>query len=366
MNKILLNGLQYEPNGAGISRYTAKLIETFIKEEYPIDILMRKECVDNQYSKNIIAVDKNIKNSTKRILEEQLMQSRRYGKYKAIHFPDYATPLFYSGPKVATIHDMAMHTMRDKYTFMQGLTKNMLLEYTIKSASNLICNSKFTKKELLRYYPKVVDKITVIPMGIDLPAVEISFDKRKKILKQLMIHRPYMLYVGTISPHKNIETLVRAFANIKMQGKDYQLIIAGKKGWMYDKIFECVEALGLNKDVVFTGFVTEEELETLYQEASFFVSASLYEGFGFPPLEAMVRGCATLVSDIDIFKETSQDAAIYCNPYDMDDIANKMLLLIENEQLKQTLKLKGKQRVKEFTWEKTARKTYEVYQDILE
>lgn len=365
MNKILLNGLQYEPNGAGISRYTAKLIETFIKEEYPIDILMRKECVDNQYSKNIIAVDKNIKNSTKRILEEQLMQIRHYGKYKAIHFPDYATPLFYSGPKVATIHDMAMHTMRDKYTFMQGLTKNMLLEYTIKAAKGLICNSEFTKKELLHYYPKVANKITVIPMGIDLPTMKISLNKGRRTLDQLMIHKPYMLYVGTIAPHKNIEVLIKAFANVKKLDKDYQLVIAGKKGWMYDEVFECVEALGLKKDVIFTDFVTEEQLEVLYQEASFFVSVSLYEGFGFPPLEAMVRGCATLVSDIDIFKETCQDAAIYCNPYDENDIANKMLHLIEHEQLKQTLELKGKQRVKEFTWEKTARKTYEVYQAIL-
>ena len=365
MNRILLNGLQYEPNGAGISRYTGKLIETFIKEEYPIDILMRKECVDNRYRKNIITIDKKIKNSTKRILEEQLIQSRRYGKYKAIHFPDYATPLFYSGPKVATIHDMAMHTMRDKYTFMQALTKNILLEYTIKAAKGLICNSEFTKKELLSYYPEVAGKITVIPMGIDLPNIEISLDKRKRILDMLMIAKPYILYVGTISPHKNIETLIKAFANVKKLGKDYQLVIAGKKGWMYNEVFECVKALGLKKDVIFTDFVTEEQLEVLYQEASFYVSASLYEGFGFPPLEAMARGCATLVSDIDIFKETCQDAAIYCNPHDSDDIANKMIQLIEHEQLKQKLKLKGKQRVKEFTWERTARKTYEVYEPIL-
>lgn len=365
MNKILLNGLQYELNGAGISRYAGKLIETFIKEEYPVDILMRKECVDNQYSKNIITVDKNIKNSTKRILEEQLMQSRRYRGYKAIHFPDYATPLFYRGPKVATIHDMAMHTMRDKYTFMQGLTKNMLLEYTVKAAKSLICNSEFTKKELLHYYPKVASKVAVIPMGIDLPTIEISLDKRKRILDKLMIYKPYMLYVGTIAPHKNIEVLIKAFANVKKLDKDYQLVIAGKKGWMYDEVFECVEALGLKKDIIFTDFVTEEQLEVLYQDASFFVSASLYEGFGFPPLEAMARGCATLVSDIDIFKETCQDAAIYCNPYNTDDIASKMVQLIEHDQFKQTLKLKGKQRVKEFTWEKTARKTYEVYQAIL-
>jgi glycosyltransferase involved in cell wall biosynthesis len=365
VNRILLNGLHYEPNGAGISRYNHKLIDAFIKGGYPLDILMRKDFVDQYKSANIRFVDKDITSSTGRILQEQLRETGHYKNYELIHFPDYATPPLYNGAKVATIHDMAMHTMKDKYTFMQNLTKNILLQYTIRKADRLICDSEFTKKELLNYYPKVEDKAKVVYLGIETPKIDIDEVTKGRVLSEFNIHSKFILYVGTIAPHKNIHSLIKAFANVKKQGYEYSLVIAGKKGWMYEEVFHTIRNLGLEKDVIFTGFIKDLELEVLYKATEFFVSVSLYEGFGFPPLEAMVRGCPVLVSNIEAFKEMCGNHASFCNPKDIDDITKHLLEMLDNQELRYGLIQLGMERAKQFNWDKTAKETYEVYEEVL-
>lgn len=366
MKKILLNGLHYAPDGAGISKYTHKLLEAFVRGNYDIDILMRQEFQCDNQDERLIFVDKALGSSTKRILEEQIGQSRKYKTYDLIHFPDYATPIFYTGSKIATIHDMAMHTMRDKYTLMQNLTKNVLLQHTINKAEQLICVSEFSKQELLHYYPHVKDKATVVYEGIEIPKWEISKDRQKKVLDKLGIFDKFILYVGTIAPHKNIDTLIRAFAPIKASGYPYKLVIAGKKGWMYEEVFKIASELQLEKDIVFTGFVSDEELEVLYKQAEVFVSASLYEGFGFPPLEAMGRGCVAVVSDIPVFRETCGDSVVYCDPKKVEDITRSILEALSNKELRQALMDKGKKRVGLFNWDKVAKQTYETYLEVLD
>lgn len=365
VKRILLNGLHYEPNGAGISRYTHKLIETFIKEDYPLDILVRGELVDDYKATNLISVDKIITSSTKRIIEEQWQQRKLYKTYDLVHFPDYATPVLYRGSKVATIHDMAMHTMKNKYTLMQNVTKRTLLEYTVRNAEHLICDSEFAKKELLRYYPKLKAEVSVIPLGVEVPQVEVKEEVCQEVLKKFKITGNYILFVGTLAPHKNIENLIRSFADVKKEHEEYQLVIAGKKGWMYEEIFNSVKELGLEKSVIFTGFTSEVELEVLYQCAEFLACISFYEGFGLPPLEAMMRKCPVLVSHLEIFKETCHDSALYCEPLDTKDITSKMLTLIKETALREKLKVLGQERVKRFTWHKVAQETFNVYEQVL-
>lgn len=282
MNKILLNGLHYEKNGAGISNYTKNLIHTFIKDEYPVDILMRGEFGDKYKGENIIHVDKVLPSSAKRIIQEQWTSKHLYKAYDLVHFPDYATPVFYQGHKVATIHDMAMHTMRDKYTRMQNMTKYTLLQATIRNASHLICDSEFTKKELYSYYPNVAADISVIHLGIEPPKVMVDDRKAKDILTHLGITHRYLLYVGTIAPHKNIVQLIKAFYEIKKIHKEYKLVIAGKKGWMYEEVFNQVSVLGLEEEVVFTGFVDELELEALYRRQSFTLAFLYTKALAYP------------------------------------------------------------------------------------
>jgi len=366
LSKILLNGLHYESHGAGISKYTNMLLKTFIEENYDVDILIRDEFKHELFSNNLIFTNQTINGSKDRIIYEQLKAQKLYKNYKLVHFPDYATPALYKGKKVATIHDMAMHTMRDKYTVMQNITKNILIKNTIHSAEKLICDSEFSKRELLNYYPKAEDKVEVIYGGIDIPEININPDEEAKVLQRFnIVKNKYILYVGTIAPHKNIKKLIQAFSYIKNKIPEYKLVIAGKKGWMYNEVFEEVERLNLQNEIIFTDFVSDIDLEVLYKNAELFVSVSLYEGFGFPPLEAMGRNIPVLISDIEIFRETCLDCAIYCNPNEIEDIGDKIIQILNDKELQKDLTQKARERVKFFDWKKTAEETYNLYLHIL-
>lgn len=366
MNSILFNGLQYSENGAGISRYTEELIRQFINEDYSVDILMRNEFRSKYQMEKIFFNDKNITSSMQRIIEEQYKQAKKYKQYELVHFPDYASPVFYNGLKVVTIHDMAMHTMRDKYTLAQNITKNILLMNTIKHADRLICISEFTKKEILNYYPEVEPKVRVVYSGIAFPEYRMSIIDEKNILEKLNINKEYILYVGTVAPHKNIEKLIMAYKDLKSLGYPHQLVIVGKKGWLVNSIYEIVKKENLQDDIVFTGFVAEDELEVLYRRATCFISVSLYEGFGFPPLEAMGRGCPVIVSEIEVFKEICQDNVLYCEPTQVIDIVKKLEMMIKNDKLRDELRNKGLTHVNKFSWKKTAQQTMMIYKELLD
>lgn len=367
MNKILLNGLHYESNGAGISKYSKMLLKTFIEENYDVDILIREEFKNKLSAQNLIYANKSINGSKNRIIYEQLKAQKLYKNYELIHFPDYATSMLYTGKKIATIHDMAMYTMRDKYTRMQIITKDILLRNTVKNANRLICDSEFSKKELLKYYPEAEEKATVVYCGIEIPKLEIESEFEINILEKYSIEKnSYILYVGTIAPQKNIDNLIKAYVLSKNKGLDCKLVIAGKKGWMYDEIFKYVSESKMQENVIFTDYINDLELEVLYRNAKIFSTISLYEGFGFPPLEAIGRGIPVLLSDIEIFKEICGASALYCDPYDIKNISDNMLKLIEDQDLQNKLKVNGLQRLKIFNWSKAAKEIYDIYLDVLE
>lgn len=365
MSKILINALQFSPDGAGISKYSYKLAEAIMKNNKNVDVLCRKDMVGNFENKErLISID--VSKSSDRIIKEQVKLLKLYKNYDIVHFLDYATPALYKGKKIATIHDMAMHTMKDKYTKGQVLTKTILLKNTIKHADKLICISEFTKKELLKYYPDVDErKIEVAYNGFEYNEIELNEEEEKKILNKFNINKEYLLFVGTLSPHKNIERLGEAFNQIKKQGHNYQLVICGKKGWLYEDIFKKVKQLGLEREVIFTGYVTDEELETLYKNTKLFVFPSLYEGFGFPPIEAMARNVPVLTSREGALPEVVGDAAIFCDAYDINDIAQKIINTLIDKNLYDLLTEKGIERIKYFSWRNTCKNIYSIYDEIL-
>lgn len=365
MSKILINALQFSQDGAGISRYSQKLSESIMGKKSDVDILCRNAVVDKFYNKeNLISID--INKSSERIIKEQLTNLKLYKNYDLVHFLDYATPAFYKGKKIATIHDMAMYTMEDKYTKAQIWTKKILLKNTIKHADKLICISKFTAKELLNYYPNIdTSKIEVVHNGFEYKRMELSDKAIKNTINKFQINKDYLLFVGTLSPHKNIERIIEAFNEVKNQGYDYQLVICGKKGWLYDDIFKRVNQLRLENEVVFTDYVTDEELEVLYRKAKLFVFPSLYEGFGFPPIEAMARKIPVLTSREGALPEVVGDAGLFCNAYNFEDISDKIIELISNDNLRSKLIEKGIDRAKYFSWENTSKKINNIYLDLL-
>lgn len=367
MSKILVNALQFSSNGAGISRYSHKLSEQLITNNSNIDVLCRDNVV-NEFSnkEQLIPINMKQNSSSDRIIQEQLKSLKIYKDYDLIHFLDYATPALYTGKKIATIHDMAMHTMKDKYTKCQILTKKILLENTIKNADKLICISAFTAKELLNYYPNINDsRIEVVYNGFDYKEIKLSEETIKITFDKFNISKEYLLFVGTLSPHKNIEGIVEAFNEIKRQGYDYQLVICGKKGWLYEDIFNKVKKLNLENEVIFTDYVNDEELEILYKNTKLFVFPSLYEGFGFPPIEAMARKVPVLTSREGALPEIVGDAAIFCDAYNVKDITKNIVRVIDDNKLREYLISNGIKRIEYFSWENTYKSINNIYNEIL-
>jgi Glycosyltransferase len=366
LSKILLNGLHYESKGAGISKYTEMLLKTFIEENYDVDILIRNEFNNKLHGQNLVYVNQNINGSKDRIIYEQLKAIKIYKNYDLVHFPDYATPILYKGKKVATIHDMAMYTMKDKYTKAQILMKKSLLQNTIKSSHKLICDSEFSKRELIKYYPEAEEKAEVVYCGIEIPKLDIQTKFEMSVLEKFNIEKNnYILYVGTIAPQKNIHNLIKAYVLSVQKGLDCKLVIAGKKGWMYEEIFKYVSESKMEDKIVFTDYINDLELEVLYRNAKIFSTISLYEGFGFPPLEAIGRQVPVLLSDIEIFKEICGASALFCNPHDIKDISDNMLKLIEDEELQNKLKANGQERLKIYNWSKASKEIYDIYLELL-
>lgn len=180
------------------------------------------------------------------------------------------------------------------------------------------------------------------------------------------IDREFILYTGTLEPRKNVPALVRAFHQLRRETKlPHRLVLAGKKGWMYEQIFAEVADLGLTDDVIFAGYVPDEDLPLLYNAASLFVYPSFYEGFGLPPLEAMACGCPVVTSNRSSLPEVVGDAGLMIDPDRVDDLAEAMTLVLNDGQLADSLRSAGIARAAGFSWERCGRETLAIYKDVL-
>ncbi len=172
------------------------------------------------------------------------------------------------------------------------------------------------------------------------------------------------MFVGTLQPRKNIERLIEAFAKLIIKHPNLSLLVVGKKGWLYEGILEAPKKFGIKESVRFIDFVQDQELPSLYKNAKCFVLPSLYEGFGLPVLEAMKYGCPVVTSNVSSLPEAGGDAALYVDPQNVNDIAEKIDKVLSDPKLREEMVKKGHEQVKKFSWEKTARETLRVLEEI--
>ena len=173
---------------------------------------------------------------------------------------------------------------------------------------------------------------------------------------------PYILFVGTIQPRKNIARLIEAYS--MLDNKDLELYVVGKPGWMFEDIYKTPKKFGIENRVKFLDKVSDSELVELYKKAECFVLPSLYEGFGLPVLEAMKYGCPVITSNVSSLPEAGGDAALYVDPQSARDIKDKIEQLLGDKKLREDMIKKGYEQVKKFSWEKTARETLKVLEEV--
>ncbi|RXE55921.1 glycosyl transferase family 1 [Methanoculleus taiwanensis] len=284
-----------------------------------------------------------------------------------LHCPESAS-IFTQIPdtkKIITVYDTTPVLFPETFTKGTLLRYKILFSKSISSSDMVISISNSTKQDLIRYFHVPEDKITVIHLAADdcyqvLPhsAIQIFRDRYK-------LDYPFILYVGTLEPRKNLSTVIKAFYQLKKEGLKHKLVIAGGKGWKYNTIFQLVSDLNLEKDVCFTGYVPKNDLPALYNAADVFVYPSLYEGFGLPPLEAMACGCPVITSNTSSLPEVVGDAGIMINPHDYEKLAEAIDSVLSGVELKKQLSKMGQARAAEFSWKRCAKETCKVYNDLI-
>jgi len=275
--------------------------------------------------------------------------------------PAHYSPRFLTVPLVVTIHDLSYFYFPQEFLRKDLYKLRNWTSFSINRAVKIISVSKTTKKDVLTWYHVQNEKIRVIYNGFRKRKTE----KNAKLTlnKYSLKKKKYILYVGTLQPRKNIPTLILAFAEFRNQHSDYTLVITGKKGWMFDTIYDAVVTHGIEDSVVFTGFATDEELVVLYEHASCFVMPSLYEGFGIPLLEAMAHSCPVLSSHASCLPEIGGDACLYFDPQNASELTEKLERICLDTQLQRSLVKNGLSRVKEFSWKACAEETLKVIQE---
>ena len=285
--------------------------------------------------------------------------------------PTSRIPLSYRGKTVVTIHDLASYTFPEAFPKISTARYKTTLNFMVKKADRIIAISESTKKDLCRNFQCPAGKVKVIYGGVDKRFFEPSLVSKEKVFARYAIPgEKYALFLGTLEPIKNISRLFEAFKIFrdrlqKEKGRcEYSLVMAGKRGWLAKEYKRMAKDMGIGKNVVFTGYVIGDEIVSLYAKADFFVLPSLYEGFGSTVLEAFATGTPAILSNVASIPEIAGDAAKLVNPLDVKEIADAMVEFAENEEIKNAYREKGKEQVKKFDWEKTARETLEVYKSL--
>jgi len=285
------------------------------------------------------------------------------------HYFSQITPFYLNSGtgKVLTIHDLIPQiypeTIDDKQFFWLWKTTLDLIK---NRADAIIAISNHTKMDCIKYLGIPEEKIRVIYDAADeIFKPEKNKEEMKNHLKDKYgIKFPFILSVGTLEKRKNLPNVLKAFYRLKKTGNHHKLVIVGKMGWKYNKIFSTMEELDLKKDVIFTGYVPDEDLVKIYNAADLFVFPSIYEGFGLPPLEAMACGCPVITSNTSSLPEVVGDAGVMVDPYDDKTLADEMHRILSNNGFKTELSKKSLERAELFSWRQTAKETWKVYEEV--
>lgn len=366
--------------GKGLGRYTQKLIENLekIDEKNQYVIFLRKENWDD-YQPGVINFKKVLAPFLWYTLKEQTMMPRVISKEKIdlMHFPHFNVPVFYHGLFIVTIHDLILLRFPTKKATTLGSIKYKIKElgykavinWAIKKAKKVIAVSEFTKNDIVEYFKVASEKVITVYEGVDLA----RSNKRENdnavdsgILKKYNITKPYLLYVGNVYPHKNIEALLAAIKKISLMSETVfgglKLVIVCKQDYFLDRIKKQAIELGIGDRVVFAGYAPDNDLGVIYQNGELYVFPSFYEGFGLPPLEAMGEGTPVISSGATSMPEILKNAALYFDPQNVNEIVELISKILGDVNLKQQLITRGCELVKEYSWGKMARETMEIYE----
>ena len=273
------------------------------------------------------------------------------------HVTDTSPILYKTCHVVSTIHDLAEFVMPEKYSRISAFCRRKYLWFQTRLSDRILTVSQYSALQIQKRFPASVGKITVTYNGVDQNRFADGQGE-----SEVSYEQPYFLYIGGMEHSKNVPILVEAFARLPEEYRSkYQLRLVGEPNTDTPLIIETIEKYQLQDRVVVCDYVSEKELISLYRGAFAFVHPSKYEGFGIPIIEAFASGIPVIAADATCFPEICQDAALLFQPDDAEDCTGQMMKLIQSEDLRKDMILRGDRRRREFTWDKLCRQTRDCY-----
>ena len=282
-----------------------------------------------------------------------------------IDLPESPMPGFFSRRAVATVDDITPVLFPSLLPFKGRLFYQKAFTFGVRRLRRITVPSQCTKNDLVTHLSADPGKVTVVSRGVDTRFQPNCCPESVKAVKR-KYHLPdrFILYVGTLEPRKNLPRLIKSYRLLRQKGLRHGLVVAGGRGWLYDDVFEAAGRDGLGEHIVFAGHVNEEDLLALYQSADVFAYPSLYEGFGFPVLEAMACGIPVVCSDRGSLPEVAGDAALLVDPTDEPAMAAALDRALHDGDLRRHMVARGLERARQFTWARVARNLLSVYREV--
>lgn len=373
---IIINAILMGENPRGVGVY----IENLIKELMEID-------KENKYyvfygkwmkgydfyklnSENFTFIEENIKQSKIiRNIYQMLIFPIKSKKYNPdiIHIPDTSPVLLQGKRTISTIHDLAEFYFPEKYGMINSIVRKNIVRLQIKKSKKIVTISNFSKQSICDRFGCKDNKLKVIYNGIDMKKVmenDVKTNNNYSILKKYNIQeKKYLLCVCELEKTKNVSIIIECFDKY-LKNSEYKVVLCGKKGNDFENIIKKINDLNLHKKVIFTGYVTNDELKTLYKSCYAFIFPSLFEGFGLPVIEAMANKAPVICSKESSIPEVGGNAVITFNPRSDEDLYRAILYIKDEEKRKELINL-GEQRVKYFSWRKTAESMKQLYEETV-
>ncbi len=290
------------------------------------------------------------------------------GRVSLFHATDFTLPPTLPGTKtLLTVHDLSFVRAPETAVPVLKAYLDVVVPRSVRRATHVLADSHATKADLVELYGTDPAKITVLWGGTN-PGFTRVVDPDARRAARARYHipdHPYIISIGTVQPRKNYARLMDALARLGPAYNDVHLVIAGGKGWLDDPIYASVEALGLGGRVHFIGFARDEDLPALYSDAVCLAYPSLYEGFGFPVLEAMACGTPVITSTLSSLPEVAGDAALMVDPYDVEALSDALRQVLDSAVLRADLSVRGLAQAAQFTWARTARQLKTIYEQMV-
>jgi glycosyltransferase involved in cell wall biosynthesis len=286
----------------------------------------------------------------------------------ALFVPSHVLPLAHPRASLVTVHDLGYLQFPETHPWHQRLYLDLSTRWSARAAAHILADSEATRSDLVARYGTPPEKITVAHPGYDETLAPARDPATVEAVKaRFGIAGDYFLYLGTLQPRKNLARVIAAFAALKSEilKPDTVLVLAGKRGWLYEDLFAQVRYMGLEGRVLFPGYIPDEDKAALLSGALAFVFPSLYEGFGLPVLEAQACGCPVITSTTSSLPEVAGDAALLVDPGDSDAIAAAMQRIAADSALRETLVEQGLANVHRFSWTACAQSVMSVIEQCV-